>query len=74
MIASELKDLIIRKLAKENGGGLARWRQILGELKVYPRSTHAHCNWDVRPSGAQCDVVIAERAIDAVRVSHPFVG
>ena len=73
MTASELKDLIIRKLAKENGGGLARWRQTLGDLRVYPLSTHTHCNWGARPSGARRDVVIAERAIDAVRVSHPFV-
>lgn len=73
MTASELRDLIVRLLAKENGGGTLRWRKVLGELKVYPRSTHAHCNWDARPSGSAGDVAAIESAVDRVRLQHPFV-
>lgn len=73
MTASELRDLIVRLLAKDNGGGTMRWRKVLGDLKVYPRSTHAHCNWDARPIGANADVALVERAVDSARLKHPFV-
>ena len=73
MTACELRDLILRQLAKENGGGTVRWRKVLGNLKVYPRSTHAHCNWDARPSGPAADVAKVELAIDHLRLRHPFV-
>ena len=73
MTVTELRDLIVRQLARENGGGSVRWRTALGELKVYPRSTHAHCNWDARPTGPPMDVAIVERAVDRVRLKYPFV-
>lgn len=73
MTSSELRDTIIRLLAKENGGGTIRWRRVLGDLKVYPRSTHAHCNWDARPNGPAVDIALAENAVDRVRLRHPFV-
>lgn len=73
MTASELRDLILQKLAKENGGGTLRWRKVLGDIKVYPRTTHAHCNWDARPSGSVRDVSLVESAIDRTRLRYPFV-
>ncbi len=72
--AIELRDLILRQLVKENGSGTVRWRGVLGDLKVYPRSTHAHCNWDARPSGPAADVAAVERTVDRVRLKHPFVS
>jgi len=74
MTAAELRDLIIRRLVRENGGGTVRWRNVLGELRVYSRDTHAHCNWDARPSGASRDVALVERAVDQLRLQHPFVA
>jgi hypothetical protein len=73
MTASELRDLLVRNLVRANGGGITRWRRIVGHVKVYPRSTHAHCNWDIAPAGTITDVATAERAIDVIRPVHPFV-
>lgn len=73
MKAAELRDLIVRHLARANGGGTIRWRKALGELKVYSLSTHAHCNWDVRPTGTAHEMDQVERAVDALRLKHPFV-
>lgn len=73
MTAAELSDLIVQKLARENGGGAMRWRKALGQMKVYSRATHAHCNWDVRPQGSPREAALVERAADALRVRHAFV-
>jgi hypothetical protein len=74
MTATELRDLIVRRLMRENGGGTSRWRNVIGELRVYSRATHAHCNWDARPTGVSRDVALVERAVDQVRSQHPFVA
>jgi hypothetical protein len=74
MTAIELRDLIVRRLIRENGGSTLRWRNVIGELRVYSRHTHAHSNWDARPSGASGDVALVERAVDQVRLQHPFVA
>jgi hypothetical protein len=73
MTSAELRDLIVRHLARANGGGTTRWRRSIGELKVYSRSTHSHCNWDVRPSGTAFEMGQVEKAVDVVRLKHPFV-
>ena len=72
MTGSELRDLLVRDLARAHGGGTARWRKIVGAVKVYSRDTHAHCNWDIRPAGAVHEIAIVERASDAVRARFPF--
>lgn len=73
MTGSELRDLLAAALARSAGGGPLRWRRALGEVRVYPRATHAHCNWDVRPIGTPREVEAVERAADAIRLRHPFV-
>lgn len=73
MTAGDLSTLIVQRLARDNGGGTGRWRRVLGELRVYSRSTHAHCNWDVRPTGSVSDVAAVERTADALRLAYPFV-
>jgi len=69
----ELTDAIVRKASRDNGGGSVRWRRALGELRTYPRTTHAHCNWDARPVGAAGDVAAIEKVVDELRLKHPFV-
>jgi hypothetical protein len=73
MTAGDLRDLIARDLIKAHGGSTARWRRAIGEVKVYPRSTHAHCNWELRPAGPSNIVEHVERAADAIRASRPFI-
>jgi hypothetical protein len=74
MTASDLRDLLVRDIVRAQGGSAARWRKAIGLPKIYPIATHAHCNWEVRPSGSAHDIAIVERAADAVRARHPFVG
>jgi hypothetical protein len=73
MTAADLRDILARDLTKANGGSAARWRRAIGEVKVYPRSTHAHCNWELRPIGSATIVDHVERAADAIRAARPFV-
>lgn len=73
MTASELRDRLARDLAKAQGGGAARWRRAVGEVRSYPRATHSHCNWEVRPAGSPGENAIVERAADALRAVMPFV-
>jgi hypothetical protein len=73
MTASELRDLIVHRLAKERGGGTTRWRRVIGPLQVYSRTTHAHCNWEARPSGPAQDVIFVEKIVDTLRSDYPFV-
>jgi hypothetical protein len=73
MTASELRDLLIREIARTHGGSGARWRRLVGTVKVYSRETHAHCNWEVRPIGSMREVALVEQAADALRTRIPFV-
>lgn len=73
MTAEELRDFIVRRLVKENAGGTVTWRRVMGELKVYARSSHAHCNWDVQPVGTAAQVEAVKTAVDQIRLVHPFV-
>jgi hypothetical protein len=73
MTASELRDILVRDITRTHGGSTARWRRLVGSLKVYSRTTHAHCNWEARPSGSPHDIAIAEQAIDAIRPRFPYI-
>jgi hypothetical protein len=73
MTASELRNLLIRDIVRSTGGGTMRWRKAIGTVRVYSRATHAHCNWEVWPSGGMNDVAIVERAVDRIRPLHPYV-
>jgi hypothetical protein len=71
--AADLRDILARDLTKANGGSAAGWRRAIGDVKVYSRSTHAHCNWELRPIGPATVVDRVERAADAIRAAQPFV-
>ncbi|WP_419826053.1 hypothetical protein [Sphingomonas sp.] len=73
MTTADLRDLLVRDLVRADGGSAARWRRAVGELKVYARATHAHCNWEVRPAGTAYLIERVERAADAIRAAYPFV-
>jgi hypothetical protein len=71
--ASELRELLITGLARSAGGGRARWRRAVAEVRLYPLSTHPHCNWEVRAAGTSAEIASVERAVDRVRVDHPLL-
>ncbi|WP_267395978.1 MULTISPECIES: hypothetical protein [unclassified Sphingomonas] len=73
MTAADLRDLFLATLVKEAGGNRRRWRIVLGEVRVYDRATHAHCNWSVSPSGSYDEIAEVERVADDLRARHPLI-
>lgn len=73
MTTSELRNLLVTMLAGARGGGRARWRRAVTDIKVYPIETHPHCNWEVRAGGSAGDIAAVERAVDRMRADHPFI-
>ena len=73
MTAYEVRELLVRRLVREHGGGLGRWRTVVGAIRVYPIATHAHCNWRADPSGTIREVEAVERMIDRIGAEHPIL-
>jgi hypothetical protein len=74
MTASELRSLLSRMLASRAGGSATQWRSVIGEVRIYPISTHPHCNWEVRPAGSAAQIAAVERAVDQVRDRHQWLA
>ena len=73
MRASELQDLIIATLVRQQGGSARRWRLAVGPVRVHDRDTHAHINWTIEPHGTARENGIVERLLDDVRLTHSLV-
>jgi hypothetical protein len=73
MTAGELQDFLIARLTRKAGGSARQWRSAIGPIRVRDASTHAHCNWEVNPSGTAREVAAVEQLLDTVRLDHPFV-
>ncbi|WP_260596573.1 hypothetical protein [Sphingomonas endolithica] len=73
MTAGQLQELLIARLTRSSGGTARGWRLAIGLIKVRNTATHAHCNWEVEPSGTVRELAAIERLLDAVRLEHPFV-
>lgn len=73
MTAGDLQELLIARLTRTSGGTARGWRIALGPVKVQPSTTHAHCNWDVDPSGTVREVAAIQHLLDTMRLDHPFV-
>lgn len=70
MTSNELVSLILTRLVRIEGGSRQKWRRALGELRIYPLTTHPHCNWDFRAANSIGEV---EAAIDWARISYPHI-
>lgn len=73
MTASDLEQILIARLIRENGGTAQTWRRALGGIIVRDAKTHPHCNWDVRLSGIATQRDAIERILDEVRLQHSIV-
>lgn len=73
MTASELQDLLIKRLARTAGGTARRWRIAIGPVHVREASTYAHCNWEVRPSGTPRENAEIEHLLDTVRLEYSIL-
>jgi hypothetical protein len=74
MTASDLEQLTIARLVRQRGGTSQSWQRALGKLIVHDTRTHAHCNWDVRPSGTDVQRAAIERILDDLRLEHSIVA
>lgn len=74
MTASDLEQLLIACLVRERGGTSQTWQRALGKVIVRDAETHAHCNWDVRPSGTDEQRAAIEQLLDNVRLEHSIVA
>ncbi|USI73235.1 hypothetical protein [Sphingomonas morindae] len=74
MTRSDLRETLITELVRRHGGARGHWRRILGEVRLYARETHPHCNWEMFPSGGVDEVQAATRAIDGLRARHPLIS
>ncbi len=66
-------DLMVARLVRERGGAKHRWRQRIGAVRLYPRETHAHCNWSVSPTGSFGEIEAVESLADELRLKHPLL-
>lgn len=74
MIASDLEQLIIVRLIRERGGTSQTWRRAFGKVIVCDTTTHAQCNWEVRPSGTDAQRAAIEELLDDVQLEHSIVA
>ena len=74
MTRAELIDLFLATLLRQHGGTRRRWRNVLGEVRLYSAATHPHCNWSITPSGEAGEIAAVERIADRLRGEHPIVG
>ena len=74
MTASDLEQLLIARLIREKGGTSQTWQRALGKITVRDAATHAHCNWDVQPSGTDAQRAAIERLLDDIRLEHSIVA
>jgi len=74
MTADQMIDLMVARLVRERGGARHRWRQRIGAMRLYPRETHAHCNWSVSPTGSVGEIEAVEALTDELRLKHPVLA
>lgn len=74
MTASDLEQLLVARLTRERGGNSQTWQRAIGRVIVRDRTTHAHCNWEVRPSGTDAQCAAIEQLLDDVRLEHSIIA
>ncbi len=73
MTASDLEQLLVAHLIRARGGNSQTWRRAIGKVIVRDPATHAHCNWDIKPSGTAAQSVAIEGLLDEMRLKHSIV-
>lgn len=73
MTGADLIDLFLATLLRTQGGTRARWRRVLGPVRIYDPATHPHCNWELAPSGSARERAAIEDLADRLRGDHPIV-
>lgn len=74
MTADRLSDLLIARLVRDHGLSKYHWRKAIGQIRLHSRTTHAHCNWSVTPTGSFHDIAVIETLLDELRMRHPLIS
>ncbi|WP_431468842.1 hypothetical protein [Sphingosinithalassobacter sp. LHW66-3] len=74
MTADDLIDRFLAALLRAHGGTKHRWRTVLGQVRVYSRQTHPHCNWSITPGGTAAENAAVEALADRMRNEYPIIG
>lgn len=73
MTGADLTDRFLALLIRAHGGTKTQWRRVLGPLRIHPRATHPHCNWEYAPHGSFTEIAAVEDLSDRLRLEHPLV-
>ncbi|WP_066702120.1 hypothetical protein [Sphingobium amiense] len=74
MTRDRMTDLLVARLLRDHGKSKHHWRRAIGDLRLYSRDTHAHCNWNATPTGSVRDVALIEALLDDLRMAHPILS
>jgi hypothetical protein len=71
--ADELKDLLLARLVRNQGGVRSEWRKRIGQVRLYSVATHPHCNWAIDAAGTRAQIEAIETLVDDLRSTHPIL-
>ena len=70
----KMRDLLAELLEGAAGGTRDQWLDAIGPVEKLPTHLNLHCNWTVYPAGNRKQMTAIERAVDIVRIEHPYVA
>lgn len=70
---AELRGLLATLLEGAAGGSRDAWLRAIGTVEKLPLYANPVSNWRVQPSGSPAERDAIARAIELVRVEHPYV-
>jgi len=70
----QMRDLLSTLLEGAAGGTHDEWRHAVGPVEKLTTHLNMHCNWTVHPEGNRKQITAIERAVDIVRIEHPYVA
>jgi hypothetical protein len=76
LTATALHALLVSLLAGATGTGEAKWRKAITAVEIHPIINRGRiaCNWSVEAKGSPADLDAIAKAVEVVRVEHPYVS
>lgn len=72
MRASELRNLLVATLVRQQGSSARRWFAV-GSFRVYDRDVHPLISWLSRPHGTGRENTIIKRLLDHLQLAHSII-
>ena len=70
----ELRDLLAHLLTGAAGGTDSEWWAAIGVVEKLPTWPNVRSNWAVHPAGTAEQIAAMDKAVEVVRVAHPYVA